>query len=131
MRPVLAFPRLRFRLEFRLEFHPKWWVGFGLILAAVVWGLALAICWPASAKAQATTVCGPYAVISHNLRELGEQPVFRGLDDRGFVAEAWAGAAGGWTWIYVGTDRRACLVAAGEAGETPRPSEPKAEEREG
>ncbi len=127
MRPVLAFPRL----GFELEFHPRWWLAPAVGLGALAWGLALASCIPEPAKAQASAVCGPYAAISANLRDLGEQPVFRGLENRGFVAEAWAAPGGGWTWIYVGTDRRACLIAAGEAGESPRPAEARPEEREG
>ena len=101
----------------RIEFRSGWWVAPLLAAEAAGLGLALATCAAEPAKAQATTVCGVYAEMAASLRLHGEAPVFRGLDVRGFVAEAWASPAGGWTWISVGADGRACLEAAGEAAE--------------
>ncbi|SFJ35343.1 hypothetical protein [Albimonas pacifica] len=99
------------------EFTPGWWVIPALALEAVALGASLLACAVEPAKAQATVVCGVYEDMAAALRRHGEAPVFRGLDARGIVVEAWASAAGDWTWISVGADGRACLVAAGEAAE--------------
>ena len=99
------------------EFLPGWWVVPTLAAEAVVVAAAMIGCAVEPAKAQAITVCGVYAEMAASLRLHGEAPVFRGLDVRGFVAEAWASPAGGWTWISITADGRACLEAAGEAAE--------------
>ena len=100
-----------------IDFPSGWWVIPTLAFEAAVVGLAMVACAADPAEAQASTVCGVYKEMAASLRDHGEAPVFRGLDVRGFVAEAWASPAGGWTWISVAADGEACMVAAGEAGE--------------
>ncbi|MDF2232195.1 hypothetical protein P2H44_06475 [Albimonas sp. CAU 1670] len=110
------------------DFRPGWWVIPTLAIEAAVVAVAMVGCAVKPAKAQATVVCGEYVAMAAALRAHGEAPVFRGLDVRGFVAEAWASPGGRWTWLSAAPDGRACLVAAGEAG-GPIALEP--EERQG
>ena len=88
-------------------------VALAIEIAVIVWIFGCA----SPAEAQAGVVCGVYEQMAAALRDHGEAPVVRGLDVRGFVAEAWASPAGGWTWISIAADGRACMVAAGEAAE--------------
>ena len=93
-------------------------VGAALALG-LLGGLGLVRCAPAPAQAQPAPrmICLDYAEMAENLGFLGEAPAFRGLDDRGLVAEIWAGPSGSWTLVYVDTTRKACMAAAGQAGD--------------
>ena len=103
-------------MRYRIEFTSGWWIAPILALEVGLAGLALVSC-AGPVRAQAGVVCGVYDEVAAALRGHGEAPVFRGLDVRGFVAEAWASPTGEWTWISIAADGRACMVAAGEAAE--------------